>query len=257
MRITFTQEHFEYFLLILMRMVSFVTVAPFFGHANVPARYKVGLAACLSLIVYSLQEEQVIEYATVLDYAGLVLVESIAGILMGMSAQICMQIISFSGQLIGMEIGLAMANVYDPTTRQQVNVTGSLYNYFILMLFIVSDMQYFLLSALMDSYKLIPIGGVKFEATLLGTFINFLSEYFIIGFRIILPVFAVTLIMNCIMGILTKLAPQIHMFSVGIQLKLLTGLMVLFITIGLLPNIAGFIFDTMKQMVISTMKGMY
>lgn len=257
MEIVFTQENFEYFLLILVRMASFVSVAPFFGHANVPARYKVGMAACLSLVIYGLQEEHTVQYGTVLEYGSLVIIEGIAGMLIGLSAYLCISIISFSGRIIDTEIGLSMATLYNPTTREQMSITGNLYYYFLLFFFIVSNMHYFLLSAMIDSYKLIPIGGVKFNATLYTTFTNFMADYFIIGFRIVLPVFAVTLIMNCVLGILTKIAPQIHMFSVGIQLKVLAGLFVLFITVPLLPVVARFIFDILKQMVVSTMKGLY
>lgn len=257
MNITFTQENFEYFLLILVRMTSFVTMAPFFGHGNVPARYKVGLSACLSFLIYGLTQNKTVQYETVLEYGQLIIIESIAGLLIGLSANFCIYIITFAGKLIDTETGLSMASLYDPTTRDQMSITGNLYYYFLLMLFIISDMHYFLLSAMMDSYTLIPVGGVKFGTSLFTTFINFIGDYFIIGFRIVLPVLAVTLTMNCIMGILTKIAPQIHMFSVGIQLKLLAGFIVLFVTVSLLPVIANYIFDIMKQMVVSTMKGLY
>lgn len=256
MNIIITQQQLEYFLLILVRMLSFTTIAPFFGHANVPARYKVGLAACLSLIVYAILGYKEVGYDSTLEYGRYVLIESIAGMLLGLSATLCMMIISFSGRIIDMDIGLSMASLYDPTTHEQVSVSGSVYNYFMLFLMLVSNMHYFLLSALIDSYELIPIGGAKFNDSLMQIFVDFLSEYFIIGFRICLPVFAVALIMNCIMGVLTKVAPQIHMFSVGIQLKLLAGLIVMFVTIPLLPIIAEFLFDIMQRMVLTVMKGL-
>ncbi len=256
MNIIVTQQQLEYFLLILVRMASFAAVAPFFGHANVPARYKVGLSACLSLIVYSLLGYKPLEYGSTLEFGRYIIIESIVGLLIGLSANLCMTIITFSGRLIDMEIGLSMATLYDPNTNDQVSVSGSFYYYFMLFLMLVSNMHYFLLSALIDSYELIPIGGAVFSEKLMDTFITFLAEYFIIGFRIILPIFAVSLIMNCIMGVLTKVAPQIHMFSVGLQLKVLAGFIVIFVTIPLLPVIARFLFDVMQRMVLITMKGL-
>ena len=65
------------------------------------------------------------------------------------------------------------------------------------------------------------------------------------------------MILNAILGIMAKVAPQMNMFAVGIQLKLLVGLAVLFITIFLLPDIANFIFKEMKTMMVSFIEGMY
>ena len=83
-----------------------------------------------------------------------------------------------------------------------------------------------------------------------------MSDSFVIAFRIFLPVFAVTMIMNCILGILSKVAPQMNMFSVGIQLKLLAGLAVMFLTIFLLPDVANYVFKEMKALTILFIKGM-
>ena len=86
--------------------------------------------------------------------------------------------------------------------------------------------------------------------------ISFLSNYFIIGFRIVLPIFVAILILNCALGIMTKIAPQIHMFSIGVQIKGIGGLIIIFLIAPLLPTVAGFIFRVMQEMVILVMKGM-
>ena len=86
--------------------------------------------------------------------------------------------------------------------------------------------------------------------------IGFLSNYFIIGFRIVLPIFVAILILNCALGIMTKIAPQIHMFSIGVQIKVIGGLIIIFLIAPLLPTVAGFIFRVMQEMVILVMKGM-
>jgi flagellar biosynthetic protein FliR len=62
--------------------------------------------------------------------------------------------------------------------------------------------------------------------------------------------------MNIVLGLLAKLAPQMNMFSVGIQLKLLAGLSVLIITVGMLPDISNFISTTMQQLIVSMVESM-
>ena len=119
-------------------------------------------------------------------------------------------------------------------------------------------MHQFILRALIDSFSLIPLGGTQFEMdSLLSAMVQYCTDLFIIAFRIVLPVFACIMILNAILGIMAKVAPQMNMFAVGIQLKLLVGLAVLFITTFLLPDIANFIFNEMKTMIVMFIEGMY
>ncbi len=254
--ITFSQANFEYYLLILVRMASFIYIAPFFGQSNVPQRVKLGLSLFLAFIVYSILPKQVLQYETTLGYAELVIRESIAGLLIGFSAYICNTIILFTGRIIDMQIGLAMANLFDPVTKNQVSVTGTLYQYILLLLLIATGMYGFLLSAIVDSYTIIPIGEMQMTDSLYQSMIGFIGNYFLIGFRINLPIFAVILILDCAMGVMTKIATQIHMFSVGMQIKILGGFLVLFLTVFLLSDIANFIFTNMQEMVTATIRGM-
>lgn len=254
--VAFTQSNLEYYLLILTRIASFIFIAPFFGQANTPQRIKIGLAIFVSYLIYTTIPVQTPEYGTIIEYASLVVKESIAGLLIGFSAFICNTIILFAGNLIDMEIGLSMVSLFDPTTKTQTTITGSMYSYFILMLMIATDMHLFLLNALVDSFQVIPIGGMKIGSGIFDTVVGFLTNYFIIGFRIILPVFSVMLILNCILGILAKVAPQMNMFVVGMQLKILLGFGVMFLTVQLLPGMANFIFEQMRDMVVSVMRGM-
>lgn len=253
---SFSQSEIEYYLLILMRMASFIFIAPFFGQKNTPLRTKLGLSIFLAFIVYGLMPERELNYNSTLGYAELVIKESIAGLLIGFSAYICNTIILFVGKFIDMQIGLAMANLFDPMTNSQTSVTGNLYQYILLFLLIATGMYGYLLSAIVDSYNLIPIGGMHFSDALYDSMVGFMGNYLLIGFRIGLPIFAVLMIFDCAMGIMTKVASQFNMFSVGIQIKLIGGFIVLFMTVFLLPSIANFIFVNMQEMVTAVIRGM-
>lgn len=256
LNISVSQQDLEVFFLILVRIASFASIAAFFGEANVPIKVKLGLSISLSYLVYLLVPDLKVEYDTTLEYATLIVLESVVGLLIGFSTFICNTIVLFAGRITDMDIGLSMANLYDPTTKEQVSLTGGFYQKVFFMLFIISGMHLFLIGAMVDSFTLIPIGGMSVNLSLYSTFISFLGDYFVIGFRIMMPVFAVTLIANCAMGIMTKVAPQIHMFSVGMQFKILVGLLILFMTIALFPNLAAYLYDKMQSMVIEVIEGL-
>ncbi|SDB11129.1 flagellar biosynthetic protein FliR [Pseudobutyrivibrio sp. YE44] len=236
----------------------FVVVAPFFNTSNTPARVKVGFSALVSLLLYFVVDFSALNYSTVIGYAFLVVREAITGLIIGFSTYCCNFIILLAGNMIDMNTGLSMAQEYDPTLRTEASVTGTLYNNFIMILLVLSGMHRYIFRSFCDAFSLIPIGGTIFQwDSLLNTTIKFIGDVFVIAFRITLPVFAVIMILNAILGVMVKVAPQIHMFSVGAQLKIIVGFTVLFLTVFLLPDIAAFIFKEMKEMMASYIQGLY
>lgn len=254
----FSLEELEYFLLIMVRITSFISVAPFFGMNNTPARVKIGLGFFISLLLYHTSvPHAALSYQTVWGYGVIVMKEAMTGLLIGFGAQICTTIVIMAGMNIDMNIGLSMVSMMDPTTKENTSITGMYLQYTTMLMLLVSGMYQFLLTAVADTYKMIPINGAVFRTDeLITSLIQFLSEYLVIGFRICLPVFAVIMVLNSVLGILAKIAPQINMFSVGIQLKILFGLMTMFFTTSMLPGVTDFIFRQMKIMVTRFVEGM-
>ena len=86
--------------------------------------------------------------------------------------------------------------------------------------------------------------------------IEFMGTYIMLGFRIALPVFAVILIVNCMLGVMAKVSPQMNMFAVGIQIKAMVGMVVIFITVRVLPKAADMVFVQMKTNIATVVKAM-
>ena len=257
MNYTFSLLTFEYFLLVLVRIASFVAVAPFFGLSSVPTRVKAGFSAVLAILIAQAVPGQV-TYDGMLEYGIIVAKEALTGLFIGMAANCCTYIIGFAGQLMDMQIGLSMAQEYNPLTRTQESLTGNLYYYSIMLLLLISDLYHYIIKAIADTYTLIPVNAQLFQwEYLVNGMVRFITDMLVIGFRITLPVFACCMIMNCILGIMAKVAPQMNMFSVGIQLKIFAGFAVLIVTVFLLPRAATLIGDEIKTMLRVMVKGMY
>ena len=254
---SFNYGDLELFLLIFVRVASFVYIAPFFSMSNTPSRVRVGLAFFISVLLYQTGPEQEAAYDTLTGYTIIVMKEAVTGFLIGFGANLCTAVVSFAGQIADMEMGLSMASLFDPATKQQTTITGVYYNYMVLLLLMISGMPRYLLKALAETYELIPINGAVFhDDALLQALITFMGDYIIVGFRICLPIFAVMIILNAVLGILAKVSPQLNMFAVGIQMKVLVGFCVLFVTTAMLPDAAGFIYEQMKRMVVSFVRVM-
>ncbi len=253
---SYALDKFEIFILILMRIATFIYVAPIFNTSGVPRRVKIGVSFFISVLVFSINPNLTVSYDGVLEYAFIVLKEFGVGILTGLICAFCVQIILFAGKVIDMETGLSMAQIFDPTTRIQVGIFGNLYHYMLILLLLTSGLHRYLIEAIVETYKVIPIGKAVINASLYPDIIGFMSDYFVIGFRIALPVFACTILLNVVLAILARVSPQMNMFVVGMQLKIFVGIIAIFFTISMLPSVSIYIETETKTMLNEIVKGL-
>jgi flagellar biosynthetic protein FliR len=134
---------------------------------------------------------------------------------------------------------------------------GSFYQYILILIMMVTNMHYYFLRAIVETFSIIPIGGAKFSSEKIMTvMVQFLTDFITISFRLCLPIVAAMLLLNAVLGVLAKTAPQVNMFSVGIQIKIIVGLGILFLTMGTIPSASEFIFKEMRVMVTAMVDSM-
>lgn len=250
----FTIENFEAFILILVRITGFVFTAPFFSLRNVPGRVKTGFSIFLTAILFYTVPYTSPEYESVIEYSIIIIKEALAGAIMGFFANIAYQILSFAGQMIDTEIGFSMINEIDPTSQVQTTITANLYGYLVLLMMLITNLHHYFIRAILDSFQIIGLGEVVIDRNIYQLMIKFITDYFIIGFRIVLPVFAAILVVNMILAILVKIAPQMNMFVIGMQLKIFVGLFVMILIIDMAPSVADFIFNEMLTLLKESLK---
>lgn len=257
MDLSISTRTLEAFLLVVMRSGGFVSVAPLFGHKSVNVRLRVLIAICISFTIFSATDVSLPEYDTVFGYSLLVIKEVVVGLSLGFAASITMAIITVAGEFIDREIGFTMATNFDLTVGGMVTVTAELYDKMIYAVILITNMHYYILKALAQSFELVPIGKVNVNyLSLYNGVLGFMGQYFSIGFRIAMPIFICATILNIILGILAKSSPQLNMFSVGIQLKVFGGLAVLSIAVMFIPNIANYLMERMQDILASIMGGL-
>lgn len=254
---SFSIHNLEFFLLILARVSALIYAAPFFNTKGVPGKVKIGLAFFLSILVATQVDYYDLNYNTLLGYSVMVAKETIVGLALGFGANIAMYTLSFAGHIIDVDIGFSMVQLFDPLTNQESSAFGSFYTYLVMLVMLLSNMHYYVISAVVDSFELIPLGMATYHSEYMyNTVVQFAAQYFLIAFRIILPVFGASLLLNIILGILAKSAPQMNMFVIGMQLKILIGLAVLLVTVVCIPLITDMVYGGMQDMVKSVLKVM-
>ncbi len=252
-----TLESFDLFFLILVRISAFIYTAPFFSIRSIPVRVKAGLSVFLTIIILSTKPYDMPQYASVIEFTIFVVSEAIAGAIMGLFSNIAYHILAFAGRIIDMEIGFSMVNQFDPVANVQTSITANLYGYLVMLMMMATNLHHYFILGIVDSFEIINIGKVTINPNIYQLGVKFITDYFIIGFRIALPVFASILVVNMVLGILTKIAPQMNMFVVGLQLKVFVGLIVLAMIIGMIPAVSDFIFNEMIEMFRSVIRYLF
>ncbi len=242
---TFQLDNLDAFLAIMARITGFVYAAPFFSLRNVPQRAKVLLSLTFSIIVFASAGIDTVSYTGVIEYAGIIFKEAICGLILGLFGTLAYYILSMAGQMLDMEIGFSNIQEFDPTSNLNITISSTMIGYAVILMLIVTDMHLFILKAVIDSFDVIPAGKVVISGSIFESFARFILDYMVIAFRIVLPVFASILIVNTLLAILAKVAPQMNMFVIGFQLKIFVGLTVMIIMMMFLPSISDFIFNKM------------
>ena len=251
---TFTLINFEIFLLILVRITGFIFTAPFFSLRNVPITAKAALSISLAAILINTVSFNPLHYDGIINFSFLVISEALAGVVMGFFTNIAYYILNFAGQLLDMEIGFSMMSQLDPVLNIESTITANLYGNLVLLIMLITNLHHYFIRTLVVSFQKIGVGQAVINPAAYQLMIKFIVDYFVIAFRIILPVYAALLVVNTILAILSRIAPQMNMFVIGMQIKIFVGLVVLIMIMGLVPSVADFIFNEMVTMLKASME---
>jgi len=239
-----------YFLLGLLRMAPIVATVPFLGAKVIPVTARMGLAICFTimfmptLIFFSNSVWLKTPYDLDSAFIILAIKELIVGFFIGMVASVPFFIAQASGILIDFMRGSSMLMAQDPTTQTQVSPIGILYNYFLIALFYQLGGLFIFLDALAESFRFIPIDGYLSAAffnqnTLFWrTTFDLLQQIFTLSIQLSAPAILAILMAEMFLGIANRLAPQVQIAFLGMSLKSLLGLTLLW---------AGWMYITRKM----------
>jgi flagellar biosynthetic protein FliR len=113
------------------------------------------------------------------------------------------------------------------------------------LIFLTINGHHLLIKALVDSYKLAPIGKFTIDKNIAFFMADIVSKSFSIGFRLSIPVITTILLIDILMGVLSRTMPQMNVFVVGMPLKIVIGLVVVMVTLPLFGVISNNVFEEM------------
>ena len=245
-------------ILIFFRVGGMFLPVPIFGTNNIPTQVKIGLILFISIIIAPTTLEQfdpiVIDSFPALFYYGLS--EFMIGLSYGLIASVFMNAVYVAGAIIDMNIGLSIISVISPQDEQEIPVSANLLYLLGVMIFLVTDLHHVLIRGIMDSFQILPVGTGIFDFTQALKFNDFISTSIIIGFQIASPFVLTMLVMDIVLGLLSKAMPSMNIFVLGMPLKIFIGLIMYLVLMPYYANEMGRLFQVMFQMMNDYLRGM-
>ena len=219
---------FTLFLYIMMRMSGFVLFSPFFGRNGVPMLFQGGMITFLSITAYSMLENPSANVPeTIVELAFRLFTELGVGFFINMLLRFMLYVPEQAGEIIDTQMGMSMARSYDPGAQSSMTSTANLLNIMTQVLFFLANGHITLIQLMLTSGEIVPFGQAAFGGMAANHMVAFFSECVMLAFKLSLPILGAELLGQMGMGILMKAIPQINVFAINIELKVIVGMLML------------------------------
>ena len=219
-----------------LRALALFTSLPVLGQRVVPVRVRIALAFFIAVAAQATLPPMP---AVALDSMAALLLAAqqvLVGLALGFAVRIVFAAIELGGEMIGLQMGLNFASFFDPATASQTNGVGRLFGAMVALLFVVIDGHLAVIAALVQSFTAFPVstevlGWLRtLQPQLWG------AEVFQLGLWIALPLVGMLLFINIVLGVISRVAPQINVFAVGFPVTLAVGLVGMLVTLPMMQS---------------------
>jgi flagellar biosynthesis protein FliR len=241
------------YLLAMIRAAAWVFVCPPFGNRSVPTMVKVGLAAALSLVVGPRLADQAVplEVGPLLSAAVL---QVAAGLALGFLGVLLFSTFSFAGGLIDLVSGYSVAQLFDPGNQAPVSIFGQFYAVLATTLLFAIDGHLLLVRGFITSFDAAPLTTLSVD-TLAELITGDIALFFVAALEIAAPLLAALFLSEAALGLLSRAAPQMNIFALGLPVKILVTLTLAGLALPLLPDAVSGITNQIVRQGLSVVRG--
>lgn len=224
--------------------------SPLFSVKGIPNIFKIGLSLIVAYLLYRIIPYNIslIDHPFI-TYGILVGKEVLFGLALGYVVNLIFISLQMAGQMIDFQIGFSMASYYDPLTSNRVSLLGNIYYWVGMALFLAVNGHHYLVYALVQSFELVPLASLSLEGLNLEAIIDLFSGSFLIAFQIAAPILVVLLLVDVMMGLLSRTVPQINILMLGLPMKVLVGLLTIIVLLPVLGSMMIRVIESMPYQV--------
>ncbi len=219
-----------------LRVLALMGTAPVLSMKGVPARVKVGLSFLVALCAQASLPDLPVVNLDSADGLAMVVQQVLIGLMLGFAARVVFTAVEFGGELIGLQMGLNFAGFFDPATGSQGTATARFFSTMASWLFVVINGHLLLTMAVIQSFEAFPVSPEFLKGVSVLQPQVWGAEVFRLGLWIALPIVAMLLFVNLVLGVISRVAQQIQIFSVGFAITVSIGLVGMLLTLPLLER---------------------
>jgi flagellar biosynthetic protein FliR len=224
--------------LVALRVGGLLLVAPLWSAKTVPMRLRTAALVMFAVLLLPTALASAPEGGVAITPATF-LGETLIGFAIGMAGALIIAGAEAAGDLLSISIGLSGAAIVNPTDGGQTAVLGQFLQLFALTLLLTSGGHVLMLEALADTFRVLPLGGALDMAAGARALADTAIAIFAAAVRFAAPVLGAVMLGNMSLGVLSRAAPQLNIFSVAFPLQIGIGLLVLSLTIGVIAGALG------------------
>ena len=213
------------FFLTVLRLGGLIATMPGFGQTRVSLTVRVVLVLMLALVISPLAGHPTVPVESMWDLLGVMVTELASGLLMGLSVAWIVDTVAFAGQLMDAQMGFSFVQLLDPISAHPVAISGSLLDQVTMVLILVSGLHHQMIRALVESYRILPMGQtLSLNPHLVITQMGLILAR---GFQLAFPVLFVLFLVDFTSGMAGKFMPQLHLITLTFPLKIAIGMTML------------------------------
>lgn len=246
------------FILTFIRITALIAAFPIFGMQGVPNSTKVLLSLVIGIVLFPSVKVINAHFQHGIDtgFLWLGFRETMIGIILGSIARLYFMSINVAGQIMSNSLGLSTAQVFNPMMGAQANTLEQFQLTFAMLLFLGFNGHHVLLTAINESFKVLPMSFdmIKWEGVKTAAVMG--SDILSLGLRLSAPVVVALFLTQVCMGVIGRVVPQVNVLVTSLHLTIIIGLFVIFMT---LPFFLEGVHEMERQMgeyLFRIMKGM-
>jgi flagellar biosynthetic protein FliR len=232
--------------LALVRVSGMMVFAPFFSSTALPIRAKAVFAGAVAFLLAPLVAALPNAEAS-LTVSGLI-GELAVGLVYGLSLTLVTEMLTFSGQIVGLQLSFSLVNLLDPDSAVQTPLMGDLFQLLGLLVMIYAGFDRILLASVVRSFRVAPLGSFALGAPSAEAIVRAAGGVFLAAIELAAPVLAATLLVEVAVALLGKLSPQLPVMMLTVPLKTLVGFVVLSGSLALWPRFIEARFGSLLDM---------
>ena len=238
---------FRTYMLVLIRLSIVTFMFPVFSSNVFPARLKLGFALVAALLFYSVVQIDLNRFPMSVPATGLLIIaEVMIGLTLGLCLRMFFGAVQLAGQVIGFQMGFAMINVVDPQTGSNVSIMDQLGYWVCVLIFLLLNGHHIMFLAVIDSFKLVPIGVFMMQDAMMAKMLELTSHLFFLAVKIGAPVIASLAFVSVGFGMMAKFSPQMNVMIVAFPLKIIAGLVLFGLTLQIIIIVTQHYISTFK-----------